>query len=66
MDIQFKQKDEKVYDITIEMEDENEEKFEKKLSIKDFEKDIFIFDFKFDKNRVGYRIKNLQNHILLL
>ena len=51
LDIQFKQKDEKVYDITIEMEDENEEKFEKKLSIKDFEKDIFIFDFKFDKNK---------------
>ena len=51
LDIQFKYKDGKAYDITIEMEDENEEKFEKKLSIKDFEKDIFIFDFKFDKNR---------------
>ena len=39
------------YDITIEMEDENEERFEKKITINDFENDIFIFDFKFDIRR---------------
>jgi len=51
LDIQFKQKDIKSYDIIIEMEDEREEKFEKKITINDFERDIFIFDFKFDKNK---------------
>ena len=51
LDIQFKQKVIKTYDIIIEMEDEREEIFEKKITINDFERDIFIFDFKFDKIR---------------
>ena len=49
-DIQVGQKKIKSYDITIELKDEDKnDKFEKAITIKDFEKDIFIFDFKFDK-----------------
>ena len=49
-DIQVGQKRIKSYDITIELKDEDKnDKFEKAIKIKDFEKDIFIFDFKFDK-----------------
>ena len=49
-DIQVGQKEIKSYDITIELKDEDKnDKFEKAITIKDFEKDIFIFDFKFDK-----------------
>ena len=51
LDIQFKPKEPKSYEITIEMKDENQEKFEKKIEITDFEKDIFIFNFQFDKNK---------------
>ena len=49
-DIQFMHKEAKNYDISIELTDEKNVKFEKKINIKDFERDIFIFDFKFDKN----------------
>ena len=50
LDIQNGQKEVKSYDITIELKDlDKNDKFEKAIKIKDFEKDIFIFDFKFDK-----------------
>ena len=42
-------KEAKSYEIGIEMKDENDVYFEKKINIDDFERDIFIFDFKFDK-----------------
>ena len=48
LDIQFKQKEIKSYDITIEMIDED--KFEKTIKIKNFQYDMFVFDFKFDKS----------------
>ena len=48
-DIHFKQEEAKNYDITIELKDEKNVKFEKIINIKDFVNDIFIFDFKFDR-----------------
>ena len=51
LDIQFKQKEIKSYDITIEMIDEDKkDKFEKTIKIKNFQYDMFVFDFKFDKS----------------
>ena len=48
-DIQFNHIEAKNYDIAIELMDEKGDKFEKIINIKDFENDIFLFDFKFDK-----------------